>query len=200
MALFGGMFGDIFDFEKSAMGDRKNLLKKDPWRIPLGIMDEGGTKIWNTVLGKDMEPVVDYWGGTTKQNVANAKAKGINTGPGEGMHNIARTIASLFAGNYGAGKLGGGMFGSGGSNPMPMDMSADAIGQASQGSTGAFGSGPASSPMDWAKYANLGSKLMQGFGEGYQQPQQEQQSFASRLYQPMTGAQPTYWFNPYGDR
>jgi hypothetical protein len=156
------MLGDIFSFEKSAMGDRADLIKKDWWRVPLGILDEGGTKIWSTVLNKDMEPVVDYYGGTTKQNVRNAQAKGINTGPGEGMHDIARMITSIFAGNYGASKLGA--FGGGGSSPMPMDMSGDALGQASQGAPGAFGSGPAKAPgggVDWMQWARLGSNAMQ---------------------------------------
>lgn len=99
-------FGDIFKFEKSAMGDRLDLAKKDWWRVPLGVMDQGSTEIFNKVSGKNLEPMVDYFGGTTPQNVQNAQAAGINTGPGERMHDLARLVTSLYAGGYGAGKLG----------------------------------------------------------------------------------------------
>lgn len=160
-------FGDVLGFEKSAMGDRWDLLKKDPWRAPLGLMDQGSTEIFNGITGKDLEPMVDYYGGATKQNSANAKAKGINTGPGETMHGIARAVTSMFAGGYGADKLG--MFG-GGANAAPMDMSADALGQASQGSTTAFGSGaPApSGGTNWMQWARMGSNLIPG--QDQQQP------------------------------
>lgn len=142
------IFGDIFGFEKSAMGDRLDLLKKDPWRAPLGIMDQGSTNIFNTLTGKDLDPMVDYWGGTTKQNVANAKAKGINTGPGEGMHNIARTITSLFAGGYGADKMG--LFGGAQGGSM--------VGSGADATTVPLSSAPSSSPS-WMQWAKLGSNL-----------------------------------------
>lgn len=143
-------FSNVFDFEKSAMGDRLDLAKKDWWRVPLGIMDQGSTEIFNGLTGKSLEPMVDYFGGTTDQNVANAKAAGINTGPGEGMHNIARLATSLFAGGYGADKLG--MLGGG-----PIDGSM--VGSGADATTVPLGSLQQSSSAPWMNWANLATKL-----------------------------------------
>lgn len=166
------MFGDIFNFEKSAMGDRLDLLKKDPWRAPLGLMDQGSTNIFNTLTGKDLEPMVDYYGGTTKQNVANAKAKGIDTGPGEGMHNIARAITSLFAGGYGADKLG--MFGGAQGGGSLVGSGADAT-------TVPLSSAP-SQGANWSQWAQLGSKGLQGFGK-----EEQKQAQVNPYAQALTG-------------
>ncbi len=163
--------GDVLGFEKSAMGDRWDLLKKDPWRAPLGLMDQGSTKIFNTLTGKDLEPMVDYWGGTTKQNVANAKAKGIDTGPGEGMHNIARTVTSLFAGGYGADKLG--MFGGGQSGSL-VGSGADAT--TVPLSAAPSGGSAASTSPSWMQWARMGSNAMQNM-----QPQQTTSPLAQQL-------------------
>lgn len=154
--MFGGMFGDMFSFEKSAMGDRLDAIKDDPWRMVIGAGDEFGTNLWNTILDKDMDPLVDYWGAPTKEQFANAEAKGINTKPSEQSHDIARVIASLFAGGYGgqaAGLWGGGAGGS--------------------GSGGLFGGGGSTSPT-WMNYARLGSNAMQSMPQQQQGPQQMQ--------------------------
>jgi hypothetical protein len=63
--------------------------------------------MWNKVLGTDDKPLVDQWGGAAPQRYEEAQEAGINTGPGKTMHNIAKTIASIYAGGAAGGAAGG---------------------------------------------------------------------------------------------
>jgi hypothetical protein len=76
--------------------------------------------MWNGILGKKDEPLIDQMGGAYGghylsafgQNeggaYGRAREAGINTGPGESAQDAAHVIAALLAGNYGMGQLGGG--------------------------------------------------------------------------------------------
>lgn len=110
---------DVLGFESFALKDMWKTIKKDPERLLLGALDPFSTRIWNqTGIGKNWEPVVDQFGGPYSGNslgggtegvYGRAQAAGVPTEAGGQMHELARTIASLYAGGYGAGKLGGAM-------------------------------------------------------------------------------------------
>lgn len=108
---------DVLGFEKFALKDMWKSVRKDPERLFLGAIDPFSTRMWNkTGIGKDWEPVVDQFGGPysgaamgggTEGVYGRAAAAGVPTEAGGQMHEIARAIASIYAGNYGAGKLNG---------------------------------------------------------------------------------------------
>lgn len=109
--------GDVFKFENFNLNNNWEKLKKNPERAFIGAMDEGSTKVWNkafdwtaplTGIHRHYEPMTDYWGGAPKDSYTKAEAQGINTGPGRSMHNVAKTIASIYAGGYAAGQMGAG--------------------------------------------------------------------------------------------
>ena len=109
--------GDVFKFENFNLNNNWQKLKENPERAFIGAMDEGSTKVWNkafdwtaplTGIHRHYEPMTDYWGGAPKDSYTKAEAAGINTGPGRSMHNVAKTVASIYAGGYGAGQLGAG--------------------------------------------------------------------------------------------
>lgn len=89
---------DVVKFQSNAGQDARDLYAKDPERIFLGANTPLESELWGTILGKDYEPTVDMYGGTTQHNSETAAARGINTGPGEAMHNIARAITTFYAG------------------------------------------------------------------------------------------------------
>lgn len=86
--------------------ERENLrhigagIKEDPTRLLKGAIDPFGSKLWGYKAG-----LVTQLGGATKEAIARARAKGIDTGPGEAMHQLAGAIATSIAGGFGAGKL-----------------------------------------------------------------------------------------------
>jgi hypothetical protein len=96
----------VVDFEKFNLKDIGDKLKDDPKRLLLGV-DKGSTKVWNKVLGRDDEPIVNEWGGPTPEAYQRATEAGIDVGPGAGMHQIAQAIAGTIAGGYGLDKLAG---------------------------------------------------------------------------------------------
>jgi hypothetical protein len=108
---------DVLGFERFNLKDMGKKLSAK--RLLLGAVDPFSTRMWNqTHMGKDWEPIVDQMGGAyggsaltlgdTGEGVyGRAKAAGVPTEAGAGMHDIAHVITSLFAGGYGAGKLGG---------------------------------------------------------------------------------------------
>ena len=129
---------DVLGFEKFHAGDLWDKIKADPKRMLLGAVDPWSTKLWNhTGVGKDWEPLVDQMGGAYGGNTltlgdtgegvyGRAQAAGVPTAAGSQMHDVAHLISSMFAGGYGAGKLGatqiGGKLGlgnSGGAASMP---------------------------------------------------------------------------------
>lgn len=111
-----GFLRDVLSFEKFNLGDMWGKIKQDPARLALGALDPFSTRVWNkTSIGKNWEPVVDQWGGAYGGSAAGggdggvyarARAAGVPTGPGSQMHDVARSIASIYAGGYGAGKVG----------------------------------------------------------------------------------------------
>jgi hypothetical protein len=109
-----GFLNDWLDFAKFNVSDQWRKIKEDPERPFIGAMDQAGSKVWGTLLGKDYEPMTDWYGGAPFQTYDRAEAKGINTKPFGTGQTIANTIASLYAGGYGAQQLGG--LGSAGGN------------------------------------------------------------------------------------
>lgn len=109
--------GDVFDFEKFAFGDMWGQIKDDPERLLLGAATPVGSKVWGGILGKDWkdEPILDYFGGPASGTYERAEAAGIDTKAGGQAHDVAKAIASIYAGGYGLDKLQlGGLFGGGG--------------------------------------------------------------------------------------
>lgn len=106
--------GDVVGFEGFNLKNIGKKIAKNPEQLLLGAGDPLTAGVWNSALGTDYKPLVNEWGGATDDTYQKAEAEGINTGPGKSMHGVAQGIAGLFAGNYGAGKLGGLFSGSGG--------------------------------------------------------------------------------------
>lgn len=99
--------GDLLKFEGF---NAKHMLGKaadNPEQLLLGAADPFGAKLWSSITGKDYSPIVNQWGGATDDTYTAAQEAGIDTGPGRTGHNIAQTIAAMYAGNYGANQLGG---------------------------------------------------------------------------------------------
>lgn len=96
---------DVIDFERVNLRRMGRQVKEDPERLLLGAADPFGTKLWGGITGQDWEPIVNQWGGATEEAYAEAEAKGVDTGPGRFMHQVAQSIASMYAAGYGAGKI-----------------------------------------------------------------------------------------------
>lgn len=101
-----GFAKDVLGFEAFNLKGIGRKIKDNPLRLLYGGIDPASTKVWNKVLGRDDEPLVDQWGGASKDTYKDAEAAGLNTGPGKTMHGIARSIAGSIAGNYFGGQLG----------------------------------------------------------------------------------------------
>ena len=122
---------DILGFESFNLKDMWKKARKDPERLLLGAVDPFATRMWNqTGIGEDWEPIVDQMGGAyggsaltlgdTGEGVyGRARAAGVPTEAGAGMQDIAHLVTSLFAGGYGADKLGATSFGSKLGGKMP---------------------------------------------------------------------------------
>lgn len=114
---------DVLGFELFNAKNIWKAIRKDPERLLLGAADPASTEIWNTILGKDYEPMVDQMGGAYDGKVLSigdeggvykkAQNHGINTGPGRDMQRAAHVIAAMFAAN---GLMG---MGGGGDTPAP---------------------------------------------------------------------------------
>lgn len=109
--------GDFTNFAKFNLSDQWGKIKENPERPFIGAMDQGSTQVWNklfdwtapiTGIQRHYQPLTDYWGGAPADTYAKANAQGINTAPFHSGQNVANTIASLYAGGYGAGQLGAG--------------------------------------------------------------------------------------------
>lgn len=199
-----GSIGDIFKFQNFLGKDVLEKYKEDPERALLGINTPFESKAWGAVLGKDYEPTVDMFGGNTEKQANSATASGINTSPGEKMHDLARGITSLFAGGYGLGQLVNGM-GIGGFGGAPSSGGYEVVGPGySGGETGAFDMyGAQSSPTDsatiydayhptpaysrgltWQDYGRLGSLGSNLMGGGQQQQQPMKPMLMNQQYYP----------------
>lgn len=103
-----GFFGDVFDFENFNAKRWGQQIGQNPFRLLYGATDPINTKIWNKVLGRNDQPLIDQWGGAPKQRYEEAQKQGINTGPGGTMHGVARTIAGMYAGGAAGNAMGAG--------------------------------------------------------------------------------------------
>lgn len=142
--------GDVVGFEGFNLKNIGKKIAKNPEQLLLGAGDPLTAGVWNSALGTDYEPLVNEWGGATDDTYQKAEAAGINTGAGKSMHGVAQGIAGLFAGNYGAGKLGT-LFGNSG---------------ASVGASGNAGFGDYTNP-NWFNKANQSIPMGTG-GGGWQ--------------------------------
>lgn len=118
-----GVLSNIFDFEKFKLGNMWDKVKENPEQLLLGAGDPFSAKAWGGITGKDYEPLVDQWGGATPDDYSKAEAAGVNTRDGRGMHDLAKVIASAYAGKWANGLGGGGDSGTGGQG-LPGQMPA----------------------------------------------------------------------------
>lgn len=115
-----GTLKNIFDFERYKLGNMWGKVKDNPEQLLLGAGDPFSAKMWGGITGKDYEPLVDQWGGATKDDYAKAEAEGIDTRDGRAMHGIARAIAGMYAGKWAGGRFGGEGLSTPGSTPGKM--------------------------------------------------------------------------------
>lgn len=108
-----------YDFEKYNFKNMWEQLKKNPGRALIGSFDPASTKMWNSILGRDDQPIISQLGGPTKQRYVDyIQAGGDPKAAKKAMqaHQIAATIASIYAGGaLGAmvGPMMGGIAGAG---------------------------------------------------------------------------------------
>lgn len=100
------MLGGILDFEVFNAGHMLKKAADNPEQILLGAADPFGAKLWSGITGKEYSPIVNEWGGATEDAYKAAEAKGINTGAARGAHQVAQSIASIYAGGAAANGLG----------------------------------------------------------------------------------------------
>jgi hypothetical protein len=105
-----GDLGKMLDFDLFTGKDIFNKIFDDPKRLLLGV-DPLSTKMWNGILGRDDEPIVDQLGGPYGGHTISAFGKneggtygrareaGLDTGPSETGHDIAHVISAMYAGN-----------------------------------------------------------------------------------------------------
>lgn len=152
--------GDVGSFEMFNLGAMGNQVKDNPARLLYGSADPFSTSMWNKVLGTDDKPLVDQWGGAAPQRYEEAQDAGINTGPGQSMHTLAKTIASIYAGGAAGGLLGGGSSAAGGATASagaPTATAGYGLGQpAVTGTMGSAGYAGGSSP---GLLGSMGSSL-----------------------------------------
>jgi hypothetical protein len=138
--------GNVLGFENFNLKNTWKKLKDNPWRALVGSTTGVGTKLWNKVLDRNDEPLVNDWGGAPKDSYQKAQAAGIDTSSGKTMHNIAQVVASFYAGGYGASQLGaaGGAAGAGGTQASVGTGLGGAIGEGALGAgAGTVGAGTA---------------------------------------------------------
>lgn len=176
-----GDFKKIFDFEKFAGNRRWQLVKKNPERLFIGAGDPFSSKMWGGITGKKYEPLVDQWGGASKDSYGAAEQQGIDTGPGKRMHDIARIVASIYAGGYGASQLGAtgagsaGVSGSSGASgapvmPAAVAQSPGSVAATQGGTTTATTAGGSTGPA-WLRWARMGQSAARGMQRPQQPPQ-----------------------------
>ena len=160
MGIFSSItkfFKSVLNFEKAHLKYIFNLVKKDPERLLIGAIDPFSTKLWNKILGANYDPLVGQLGQATEGAYQYAEARGIDTGPGRSLQQVATLIAAFYAGNYGMSKLN-----IGGAAPA---TSTPSVG----GGAGTSGAGlPASASAAPASVAPVGTEVAGGtvFGPG----------------------------------
>jgi hypothetical protein len=155
---------DVGDFEKFNLQEMLKKVRKNPEQLLLGAADPLGADMWSNITGKEYDPIVDQWGGASKDTYRNAARRGINVGPGATMHGIARSIAGSYAGGAAADGLGF-------SNPMGLTdyMGNAAIrGGISAGQGGNFGRSFAQNMIPYFGQATgIGDAMSSGLDDLY---------------------------------
>lgn len=117
-------FSDILDFDKFALSGVWEGLKDNPWRALVGSVDPASTAMWNGILGKDEEPLLNQMGGpmgSGKLGLGSGgvfddfAAQGGDPEAGNQAHNIAEMVAMSSVMNNAGGGKGGTSGGEGGS-------------------------------------------------------------------------------------
>lgn len=111
-----GFFSKIkrgLKFEKFRIGRIFKAIKKQPLRLFTGAFDPLGTKIANKVLGKDWKPLGNQLGAPSKEQYAEAEAKGIDTKDARMFNKYAQYIAGALGSYYGGAALGNALGGAG---------------------------------------------------------------------------------------
>jgi hypothetical protein len=143
--------GDALKFEEWRLNDLWRGVKDDPQRLFTGAMDPIGTGIYNGITGDNLEPLGNQLGAPTEDQYERAEGRGIDTGPGRTMNDIAQVIAAIYGGNALSGAAGGGgasgasSAGSGGDWTQYAKLAANAYGSMNQPQTAqSFGTPPTS--------------------------------------------------------
>jgi hypothetical protein len=166
--------GNLGSFEAFNLKGMLNQVKDNPARLFYGSADPLSTKVWNKILGTDDKPLIDQWGGAAKHRYQEAEDAGIDTSAGRTGHNVAKTIASFYAGGYGADKAGGLLGSGGGGSATWADGAGKVVGQAPGSGSGMIG-GAQSQP---GLLSTFGDKLssanqtMKPYMDAYQMGQQ----------------------------
>ena len=92
-----GWFSDIVKFKVFEGKKTVKDLVRNPTRLITGV-DPASTKVWNLATGSRNKPLVDAWGGTTKETAAAAARAGINIRPGMALEAVAHMVAQFYAG------------------------------------------------------------------------------------------------------
>lgn len=195
-----GWLKKLAGFEAFNAKDMFEKVKDNPARLLYGAGDEFGTKLWNGVLGRDDEEIVNRWGGAADGAYERAEAEGIDTGPGRTGHQIAEAIAAFYAGKAATNALGmGGNAASSApnlnaTNPALIDSamgatgygasSAGAGGGGASGLSGLLGSG--SGGMNWTDWGKL---ALQAYG-AYQGSKDAKDQTQTQTRDPWGPAQP----------
>lgn len=180
--------GNLANFELFNAKGMLNQVKDNPARLLYGSADPFSTNVWNKILGTDDKPLIDQWGGAAKHRYQEAEDAGIDTSAGRTGHNVAKTIASFYAGGYGADKAGG-LLGSGsGGSATWADGAGKVVGQAPGSGSGVIG-GAQSQP---GLLSTFGGKLKSANEavEPYMQAYQIGQQFMPQGQQAQAAPQP----------
>ena len=97
------------DFEKFHFKQIWDDLMRNPGRILYGSFDPLSTKMWNEALGTDYDPIINQMGGATSQRYVDYIEAGGDPKIAEKAarnHQIAATVASIYAGGALAGVAG----------------------------------------------------------------------------------------------
>lgn len=97
----------MLDFEAFNLSEMWKGIKENPETLLLGAADPFGAQLWGGILGKDIDPIINQWGGPADSTWTNAQAQGINTEGAAGAHAVAQAIAQAYAGNYFGNAIGG---------------------------------------------------------------------------------------------
>jgi len=132
-----------YDFEKFNFKSMWEQLKKNPGRALIGSFDPASTKMWNEILGRDDDPIINQLGGPTSQRYVDYVQQGGDPRAAKSAataHQIAATIASIYAGGA-LGAVAGGMGAGAGAAGGAAGAGAGAAGGAAAGTaTGALAS------------------------------------------------------------